>query len=66
MKKTIEVIVHPDGSTKLETKGFAGAGCREASAYLEQALGQRAGETLTAEFYAQSAEQQHVRQEGSA
>lgn len=29
--KTIEVIVSPNGQTKLETKGFAGSQCREAS-----------------------------------
>lgn len=29
--KTIEIIVKPDGSTSLETKGFAGGECRVAS-----------------------------------
>jgi hypothetical protein len=49
--KTIEIIVSPQGQTKIETKGFAGAECREASKFLEQALGQAAGEQLTAEFH---------------
>jgi hypothetical protein len=61
--KIIEVIVAPDGSTKLETKGFAGGGCREASAYLEQALGRRNRETLTSEFHLRAAEPHSVRQE---
>ena len=50
MSKTIEIIVSPKGETRLETMGFQGAECQEASKFLEAALGQRAGETLTAEF----------------
>jgi hypothetical protein len=49
--KTIEIIVDPRGRTRVETKGFAGSGCREASRFVEQALGQRTGEQVTAEFY---------------
>ena len=51
MNKTIEIIISPAGETRLETKGFTGAACREASSFLEAALGNRAGEQLTAEFY---------------
>ena len=51
MKKIIQVIVGPEGETKIETKGFSGGECREASRFLEQALGQPVGEQLTAEFY---------------
>ena len=59
MKKIIRVIVGPKGETRVETKGFSGGECREASRFLEQALGQPASEQLTPEFYlAQSAEQQ--------
>lgn len=50
--KTIEVTVSPTGETKVETKGFAGPACREASRLLEAALGRVASERLTAEFYA--------------
>ena len=49
--KTIEIIVTPKGETTVTTKGFAGASCREASKFVEEALGQRSGETLTAEFH---------------
>jgi hypothetical protein len=49
--KTIEIIVKPDGSTSLETKGFAGGECRVASEFIEQALGSRASEQLTSEFH---------------
>ena len=62
--KVIEVVVRPDGTTQLETKGFAGAGCREASAFLEQALGQRASEKLTGEFFGHASEHRNVQQEG--
>ena len=51
MNKTIEVIVAPSGETKVETKGFVGTECRDASRFIEQALGQQTGESLTAEFY---------------
>jgi hypothetical protein len=55
MTKTIEIIVAPDGQTKIETKGFAGADCQDASRFIEQALGERTAEMLTPEFYAQRA-----------
>ena len=37
--KSIEVIVHPDGSLKIDAVGFQGAECAKATAFLEQALG---------------------------
>ena len=49
--KTIEIIVAPNGDTRLETCGFKGPACREASAFLEQALGRQAAELLTCEFH---------------
>ena len=52
--KLIEITVAPDGQTRAETKGFAGGECRQASDFLEKALGQRTSEQLTGEFYAQS------------
>jgi hypothetical protein len=58
MKKIIRVIVDPKGETKVETKGFIGGACRDASKFLELALGQSTTESLTAEYYqAQPAEQ---------
>jgi hypothetical protein len=59
MKKIIRVIVGPKGEMKIETKGFPRGEYREASRFIEQALGQPVGEQHTAEFYqSQSAEQQ--------
>jgi hypothetical protein len=51
MMKTIEVIVNPQGEVKVETKGFTGGSCREASKALEEALGVKGEERMTAEFY---------------
>ena len=52
---TIELIIKPDGQTVLETKGFNGSECREASRFLEQALGRTTAEQLTAEFHQSAA-----------
>jgi hypothetical protein len=49
--KTIEIIVSPQGETRLETKGFTGAECRQASRFIEEALGRRTAERLTVEFH---------------
>ena len=49
--KIIEIIVSPTGQTTVQTKGFAGSSCQDASRLIEQALGKRTGEQLTAEFY---------------
>lgn len=50
--KTIVVVVKPNGETSLQTQGFAGASCQAASRQLEQALGLRSREQLTAEYHA--------------
>ena len=49
--KTIEILIDPKGETRLQTKGFAGSSCRDASRFIEQALGKRISEQLTAEFH---------------
>ena len=49
--KTIEIVVDKDGRVTVETKGFAGASCREASRFVEEALGAPSSERMTAEFY---------------
>ena len=61
MTKTIEIIVSPSGQSRVETKGFTGAECREASQFIEQALGQRTSEQLTAEFHQHVASDQFQR-----
>ena len=52
--KTIEITVSVKGETQVETKGFTGSECREASKFLESALGKAAGETLKPEFHTQT------------
>ena len=49
--KTIEIVVSPTAQTQVETKGFSGSECRNASRFLEEALGARVSEQLTAEFH---------------
>ena len=64
MSKTIEIIISPKGESRVETKGFAGSGCRDASRFLESALGKTTSETMTAEFHnAQVDQQSHLEQE---
>lgn len=63
MSKIIEIIVSPTGETKIETKGFTGSECRQASAFIEKALGSRISERQTAEFHQQQ-EQPNVMREG--
>jgi hypothetical protein len=65
MNKTIEIIIDPSGAARLETKGFAGASCRDASRLLERALGTVESATPTAEMYQAAATQaEAVRQHG--
>lgn len=60
--KTIEIIVSPKGETTVSARGFAGSSCRDASKFIEQALGQRTGEQLTAEFHQTEPVRQQLRQ----
>ena len=62
--QTIEITVTPAGQTTVETRGFNGTSCRQASEFLERALGQRTGEQLTSEFF-QSQSQQQQQQEST-
>ena len=61
--KTIEIIVKPDGTTSLETKGFAGAECRAASEFLELAIGARMSEQTTSEYHQSTASRQQTTQQ---
>ena len=60
--KTIEIIVAPNGQSKVETKGFTGSECREASRFIEQAIGQLTNEILKSEFHQTATAQQQVQQ----
>ena|ERR1035437_10051542 len=54
--KIIEITVSPKGETIVQTKGFAGSSCQEASKLIEQALGTKSSEQMTPEFYQQQTE----------
>jgi Protein of unknown function (DUF2997) len=49
--RIIEITVDTKGQSKVETRGFTGGACRDASRFLELALGRSTGENLTAEFH---------------
>ena len=62
----IEVIISPTGETQVQTNGFTGSSCRDASRFLEEALGARTGEQLTSEFFADQTVQQRAQEGGLA
>ena len=62
--KTIEITVGPKGETTVETKGFTGGECRDASKFIERALGVRTAEALTAEFHQGHQAGEQLRQSG--
>ena len=51
MTKVIEITVAPNGSSTVETKGFTGPDCQNASRFIEQVLGQKVSARLKSEFY---------------
>ena len=62
VNQVIEVVVDPRGAATVQTRGFAGGECREASKFLEQALGRPTSEQLTAEFYQGQTTGQQIQQ----
>ena len=66
MSRTIEIIVTPNGQSQVQTKGFTGSSCRQASGFIEQALGQRTSEQMTAEYYQQASQSQTLHLKGGA
>jgi len=64
--QTIEIIISPQGQSKIETKGFTGNRCRQASQFLKHALGAQVSEKLTAEFHQEQATSEPVQQRGGA
>lgn len=47
----IIVTISPQGESRVETRGFFGASCRDASEFIKQAIGKRESEVLTAEYF---------------
>jgi len=61
--KTIEIFVSSTGETRVETKGFEGSECQQASRFVETALGKATSETLTAGFHQSHQQQNHTHEE---
>lgn len=62
MSQTIEIIIAPDGQSRIETQGFTGNDCRTASRFLEQALGKSTSEQLKPEFHQRASEDEHLQE----
>jgi hypothetical protein len=62
MSRVIEVIVSPQGESKIQTKGYQGNDCLQASKFLEQALGVVTDDQKTGEFFTTTPVEQHANQ----
>ena len=60
--KTIEITVHSEGGVSVKTKGFTGSSCKDASRFIEQALGQSSHETLVPEYFQQTGTSNQIQQ----
>ena len=61
--KKIEVVISAKGETTVQTTGYAGPECLEASKWLETAIGTVTAERKTSEFFQLSqSQQQEVRE----
>jgi len=60
--KNIEITVDPQGGVSVKTNGFTGSSCKDASRFIERALGTSGRETLLPEFHAQGQSGEHIRQ----
>lgn len=60
MSRVIEIMIAPDGSSRIETLGFVGSGCREATRFIERALGQSLSQQLKAEFHQAAPQEQQI------
>ena len=62
MARIIEVVVSPTGETTVQTKGYTGADCLQASRFLEQTLGVTTADRKTAEYHQTAPAQQQIQQ----
>lgn len=63
MPRIIEVTISPKGEVTVQTKGYAGSDCLQASKFLEQALGISTSDRKTTEFFNTSVVEQHLQQQ---
>lgn len=59
MLRVIEVLVSPQGETTVQTQGYIGRDCLQASQFLEEALGVVLAERKTTEFFQSQQAAQH-------
>ena len=62
MSRIIEVIVSPQGELTVQTKGYLGSECLQASKFLEQTLGVATTDHKTGDYYQTEKTEQHVQQ----
>jgi hypothetical protein len=60
--RVIEVLVSPTGEVSVQTRGYAGSDCLQASQFLEQSLGVTSADRKTSEFYQEVPTEQQLRQ----
>jgi hypothetical protein len=63
--KEIEITVDTKGNSQVQTKGFAGSECIQASQFIEQALGKQVQQRTTPEFFSVQNQQNQRLQEGA-
>lgn len=51
MKRSIEILIAPDGKLTIDAIGFKGADCDQATKFLEQALGLTAEKQRKPEYH---------------
>jgi len=61
-KRTIEVIIAPDGTLVSEAAGFQGGDCEKATVFLEKALGVTGRREHKPEYYSKARRQQRIGQ----
>lgn len=66
MSKTIEILISPKGETTVTTKGFVGGECREASKFIEKALGETLSDKNTVEFCISQTAQQSIQDQSDS
>ena len=62
--KTIEITIDRDGQSRVETKGFSGHDCRQASRFVEAALGVVLNDRPTSEAFQAQEQSQKINQHG--
>ena len=62
MKQQIIITIDADGSTNVETKGFVGKTCKDASRFIEDALGKVQSDQLKPEYHQQASTGSKIQQ----